>query len=184
MRHCALRWRDVDLASAWLTVRESKTEAGSRRVKMRAVLRDELAAISSRRRDDKPESFVFATRENGQQDTHNIRSRVIAASVKRANESLIGAGLPPLPDRLTPHSLRRTFCAIQYALGEQPDTVMDEMGHTDSALALRVYKEGRRMRRDDAEVTALRALADGGQLAVIGSRASSKPSDGELAHAA
>ena len=26
---CSLRWRDVDLASGWLTVGESKTDAGS-----------------------------------------------------------------------------------------------------------------------------------------------------------
>jgi integrase len=36
----ALRWRDVDLASGWLTVGEAKTDAGRRRVKLRGALRD------------------------------------------------------------------------------------------------------------------------------------------------
>jgi integrase len=181
---CGLRWRDVDLASGWLTVRESKTEAGSRKVKMGAALRDELASVRARRQDASAESFVFSTRANGQQDTHNVRARVVNAAVKRANSNLLAADLPPLPERLTPHSLRRTFCSIQYALGEQPDTVMDEMGHTDPALALRVYKEARQMRRDEGEVTALRALADGAQLAVIGIPADVERVEDGLADAA
>lgn len=61
---------------------------------------------------------------------------------------------------LTPHSLRRTFASVLYALGEDPGVVMDEMGHTDPALALRVYRQT--MRRDDGEKTALRALVEGG----------------------
>jgi integrase len=85
---------------------------------------------------------------------------------------------------MTPHSLRRTFCALQYALGELPDTVMDEMGHTDPALALRVYRKNRQMRRDEAELAALRALVDGAQLAVIGSRAPEQGIEAELHEAA
>jgi integrase len=57
---------------------------------------------------------------------------------------------------MTPHSLRRTFCSLLYALGEDPGTVMDEMGHTDPALALRVYRQA--MRRGKDEKAALRAL--------------------------
>ena len=65
------------------------------------------------------------------------------------------ADLPPLPDKLTPHSLRRTFCSLLYALGEDPGTVMDEMGHTDPALALRVYRQS--MRRGEDEKAQMRA---------------------------
>ncbi len=36
---------------------------------------------------------------------------------------------------------------------------MDEMGHTDPALALRVYRQS--MRRGDDEKAALRALVEG-----------------------
>jgi integrase len=48
---------------------------------------------------------------------------VLAAAVKRANDNLAEAKLAPLP-ALTPHSLRRTFCSLLYALGESPPVVM------------------------------------------------------------
>jgi len=38
---------------------------------------------------------------------------------------------------------------VLYAIGEDPGVVMDEMGHTDPALALRVYRQT--MRRGDDE---------------------------------
>ena len=81
-----------------------------------------------------------------------------------AARTQLEAGLPPLPDKLTPHSLRRTFCSLLYALGEDPGVVMDEMGHTDPGLALRVYRQA--MRRGEDEKAALRALAEGYGVAV------------------
>jgi hypothetical protein len=45
---------------------------------------------------------------------------------------------------------------------------MDEMGHADPALALRVYRQS--MCRSEDEKAALRALAKGDYLAVDGSR--------------
>jgi hypothetical protein len=38
---------------------------------------------------------------------------------------------------------------VLYALGEDPGVVMDEMGHTDPALALRVYRHTMMRRGDD-----------------------------------
>jgi integrase len=84
---------------------------------------------------------------------------VLAPAVRLASERLTDAGYPPLPDRLTPHSLRRTFASVLYALGEDPGVVMDEMGHTDPALALRVYRQA--MRRGEDEKARLRTLVDG-----------------------
>jgi integrase len=85
---------------------------------------------------------------------------VLNAAVESANKDLAGRDLAPLPDKLTPHSLRRTFCSLLYALGEDPGVVMDEMGHTDPGLALRVYRQA--MRRGEDEKAQLRALAEGG----------------------
>ncbi len=82
-----------------------------------------------------------------------------AGALGCAAKQLDAAGLPPLPAQMTPHSLRRTFCSLLYALGEDPGVVMDEMGHTDPALALRVYRQA--MRRGEDEKAQMRALVEG-----------------------
>jgi integrase len=178
---CALRWRDVDLAGGWLHT-GSKTDAGRRRVKVRGALRDELLSLRGRHQDASQSAYVFPTATGGRMSEDNFRSRVLgkAATVKggepvpgkgtiaQANKQLEGEGLRPLPERLTPHSLRRTFCSLLYALGEDPGVVMDEMGHTDPALALRVYRQS--MRRGEDEKAAMRALVEGGVLADSGQR--------------
>ena len=170
---CGLRWRDVDLAGGWLAVGEAKTDAGRRKVKIRGALRDELLALRGRHQDAAQANYVFATRSGGRMSSDNFRSRVLGrpASVKdgqerpgtgalgRANVRLEAEGLPPLPGSITPHSLRRTFCSLLYAVGEDPGTVMDEMGHTDPELALRVYRQA--MRRGEQEKAQLRALVEG-----------------------
>ena len=81
------------------------------------------------------DALVFPTREGQHLSVGNFRNRVLAPATKRANEKLAAAGLPPLPDKLTPRSLRRTFASLLYALGEPPPVVMAEMGHTPGARA-------------------------------------------------
>jgi integrase len=164
---CALRWRDVDLAQGWLHT-GSKTDAGVRKVKIRGALRDELLALRGRRQDTPQAAYVFATLGGGKMSANNFRGRVLKAAVKLAGERLEGDGLAPLPAKMTPHSLRRTFCSLLYALGEDPGVVMDEMGHTDPGLALRVYRQA--MRRSETERDALRDLVEGGVLANSGQR--------------
>jgi hypothetical protein len=48
---------------------------------------------------------------------------------------------------------------VLYALGEDPGVVMDEVGHADPGLALRIYRQA--MRRDETERAKLRALVEG-----------------------
>lgn len=153
---CALRWRDVDLADGWLSVGESKTDAGVRRVRLRGIVRDELSAI--RPADADPDALVFGTKRDKPLSATNIGSRILEPAAKAASESLTAQGLPPLPT-LSPHSLRRTFASVLVALGEDVGVVMDEMGHTDAAFTLRVYRQT--MRRDESERQALRDLVEG-----------------------
>jgi len=155
----ALRWGDVDLASGWITVRHSKTDAGRRKVKVRPVLRDVL--LAHKPLDASPDGYVFGTAQGKQQNPSNVRSRVIAKAVERANERLEDAGEPPLP-RLTPHGLRRTFASLLYGIGEASPVVMAELGHTDPGLALSIYAHA--MRREDGENERLRAVVEGEDL--------------------
>ncbi len=159
---CALRWRNLDLHEGWLYVQDSKTDAGIRQVKLRRVLLAELRALSALARDQvTSEDYVFPTLTGGALSDDNFRSRVLKKAIARADENLAKQNLAPLPKQLTPHSLRRTFVSILYALGEDPGTVMDEVGHTHPSLALRVYRQA--MRRGAHEKTQLRNLVDGTQ---------------------
>lgn len=98
----------------------------------------------------------------------------LAAAVNRFGSGLRPASSPG--DRpLSARSLRRTVCSLLYALGEDPGTVMDEMGHTDPALALRVYRQS--MRCGEDEKAQMRALVEGGVWADMGERSEIKASE-------
>ncbi len=153
----ALRWRDVDLARGTITVRAAKTRAGVRTVNLLPILRDELAAYRARL-DPAPDALVFATTTGAQQGATNVRRRVLDRAVERANERLTAEGIEPLPVRLTPHSLRRTFASLLFALDEPPPYVMAQMGHTTANLTLNVY--ARQMDRRDGEPERLSALVE------------------------
>jgi integrase len=187
-----LRWRDVDLAAGWLTVGQSKTEAGQRRVRLLPALGSELRAHKA---DAKPGSDdrVFGTQRGGKLNDSNFRSRVLGkpASIKddkrkagtgaigRANKRLEAADATPLPKGLSPHKLRHTFCSLLVALGADPGVVMDELGHADPGFTLRVYRHG--MRRDDDSKRELRELVGLPQLAPIGTSEQIKGPAGTIA---
>jgi integrase len=154
----SLRWRDVDLARGTIAVTAAKTGAGVRTVNMIPVLRDEFGAY--RARQDVPrEALLFGTTTGAPLGATNVRRRVLAKAVGLANANLAGADLEPLPEHLTPHSLRRTFASLLFALGEPPPYVMAQMGHSTPGLALAIY--ARQMDRRDGEPDRLKALVEG-----------------------
>jgi integrase len=161
----ALRWRDADLAAGRLRITDAKTAAGVRDVRLRPALRDELAALKANG-NPRPDELVFATTTRKAVGASNLRRRVLAPAIKLANERLTKAGAAPLPAGLTPHSLRRTFASVLYALGETPPVVMAEMGHTTPHLALAIYAQV--MSRDAGQVEELRALVNGTDWAPAG----------------
>lgn len=155
----ALQWRDVDLAGNRIAVRTSKTDAGLRQIDLLPALRDELAAYKACAASTAPDGYVFATMTGTEPKSGNIRRRVLDKAVEKANETLAAADDVPLPDGLTPHKLRHTFASILVALGVDPGSVMDQLGHTDPGFTLRVYRHG--MRRDRAAKERLRILVGG-----------------------
>jgi hypothetical protein len=79
------------------------------------------------------EAFVFPTLRGGP----TTSTRACSERRPACKPNLAKQRSAPLSERITPHSLR-TFASVLYALGEDPDIVMD--GHTDPGLALRVYR--------------------------------------------
>ena len=142
------------------------------------LLRDELAAHAASRSDRTPHALVFGTSTGHKQSPTNVRRRVLAKAVERANSQLALRDVGPLPEGLTPHSLRRTFASLLYARGEAPPFVMAQMGHTSPGLALAIY--AREMDRRDGEPERLRALLDGADWATTGTDASDAVANGSL----
>lgn len=77
----------------------------------------------------------------------------------RADVLLDRRGHVPLPKGLSAHKLRHTFASILIGTGEDPVSVMAELGHTDPGFTLRVY--GHRMNSDPGERARLKALVAG-----------------------
>jgi len=125
---------------------------------MLPVLRDELSGYRARL-DTAPEAPVFGTAHGRPHRATNIRRRVLARAADRANQQLAKDEIEPLPEGLTPHSMRRTFASILFAIGEAPPYVMAQMGHTTPDLTLAIY--ARQMDRRDGEPERLRALVEG-----------------------
>lgn len=178
----ALTWRDVDLARGEIVVRTSKTDAGIRTIRILPVLHDELLSLRARLDTPAPTALVFPTSTGKRQSVSNVRSRVLLKAITAANEALSTAGAQSLPDRLTPHSLRRTFASLLFAIGEPPPWVMRQMGHTTPNLTLAIY--AREMDRRDGEPERLKALVEGADWAPTGTSAADQTLDAEAASAA
>jgi integrase len=126
--------------------------------------------VRARRDQIDPAGFVFATSTGRELSADNLRSRTLKRSVERANKNLAKANLAPLPQGLTPHSLRRTFVSVLDALGEDPGVVMHEMATRTRSRAARLPAA---MRRELEEKDALRALLEGADWVHTGTRTNS-----------
>jgi integrase len=113
---------------------------------------------------------VFRTSTGRKLGATNIRRRILAKAIEQANKQLSVDESEPLPERLTPHSLRRTYASLLFAIGEAPPYVMAQMGHTTANLTLTIY--ARQMDRRDGEPERLKALVEGREWAAMGSGAS------------
>jgi integrase len=163
----ALRWRDVDLAAGRLKVVDSKTNAGVRHIDLLPVLREALTAWKARCRDSRPSDLVFRTTSGGAHNPSNVRVRFLGKAVARANERLD----VPLPEVLTPHSLRRTFASLLFSNGDELPYVMDQLGHTHANMTLGIYAHV--MQRKDGERERLKWLVNGVDWAQMGTTADS-----------
>jgi integrase len=160
-----LRWRDVDLAGGRLRVRGTKTDAADRTVELLPALRDELAVYAASRRSRERDARVFTTERGGRVSESNVRQRTLAPAVERANETLVLQDRDPIPDGVTPHSLRRTFATLLVALGRDPAVVMRQMGHSTPHFTLGVYAGA--MDWSEGERERLRALVQGRPIPAI-----------------
>jgi integrase len=137
------------------------------------VLRDELGGYRARL-NPPADALVFGTATGRRQGATNIQRRVLTKAVELANAKLAEDEVEPLPEGLTPHSLRRTFASLLFAIGEAPLYVMAQMGHTTPNLTLAIY--ARQMDRRDWEPERLKALVEGRDWAPTGTSTAKRAS--------
>lgn len=147
---CLLSWGDIDLSAGTISVRAAKTDAGTRIVDMPAGLRTELGASAGPGRA----GIAFPNRNGSRQTTSNVGRR-FKTVVRHANARLERLGLHPIDAYATPHSLRRLYASLRFALGDDPVYVAHQLGHTDPTFSMKVYARALR-RRERLAGTALR----------------------------
>ncbi len=156
----ALRWRHVDLAAGSLRVVGAKTDAGVRQVDLTPALRELLSEYRTRSAFAASDDHVFPTREGRADNASNVRNRLLADAIERANAALADEGVP-IAEGVSPHSLRRTYISILLAAGADPRYVMRQVGHRDPSTTLRIYAQViERERHHGAQVDELVGAAD------------------------
>lgn len=85
------------------------------------------------------------TGEHARQTPRNVQARIKTA-VKVANGALAGVGLDPISERVTPHSLRRTYASLRAALRDDPVYIAEQLGHRDARFTFRVYQRAAKRR--------------------------------------
>jgi integrase len=163
---CGLDWPDFDASSGTLTVGTAKTEAGVRQVDLPEALRKELAAYKLRtlRSSEGP---MFRNRNGQRQSVSNVERRLKTA-IRRANKRLLEIGLRPIDEAVTPHSLRRLYTSLRFALDDDPVYVANQLGHTEPGFSMKVYASAVR-RRERLIGVALREFDAALEWAAMGS---------------
>jgi integrase len=163
---CALDWSDFDPDSGTLTVAAAKTNAGIRQVDLPVALRKELTAHKLRT-PKSSEGPMFRTRNGQRQSVSNIERR-LKTVIRRANKRLVELGIRPVDETVSPHSLRRLYASLRFALGDDPVYVAAQLGHTEPGFSMKVYASAVR-RRERLIGAALREFDAALEWAAMGS---------------
>ena len=148
-----------------LSVIDSKTAAAGARSISRPALATRFSRGRRASRNPGRADLVFPTRTGSRRDRHNVRSRVLAGAIERANAKLAEAGHPPI-EGCTAHTLRRTCASLMFEAGASPAFVMSQLGHVSAAMSLEVY--ARMMSRDRDTGARIDALVRGADEAQVG----------------
>jgi integrase len=139
-----LRWRDCDLGTGSLYVRDSKTTKGIREVHLTPALRETLT-IAKADRNPTANTYVVATSTGGKHNPSNLRRDVLAPAVTTANEKLEKSGIAPI-GRLTFHGLRRTYASLRCVCGDDMRYTADQLGHEDPRFTMRCNAQASKRR--------------------------------------
>jgi integrase len=159
---CALRWLDIDFVEGEFHVRgqlsrprgnaPSKIVAPKTRSSLRTVpiwpaveqMLVELLASEQRAGRGRDTDFVFCARNGSTLQQFNVADRGVEAAAKRA-----GIG------HVSPHDLRRSFCALAARRGVDPAAAAELTGHSLAVWASSYARSFGKSQRDDARAKML-----------------------------
>lgn len=139
-------WPDISIPTGTIDIGRAKTDAGIRQVDMPLGVIEELTEWRARGPEYPGEGDpVFVTDPPNhatpvrRQTRRNVERRIKDA-ISRANVRLGELGIEPISERVTPHSLRRTYASLRAACGDDPVYIAEQLGHTDMNLTFRIYQ--------------------------------------------
>jgi integrase len=146
----SLDWTDLNLATGTLRVRHAKTKAGVRDVDLSVGLAEELrewrmqsadllATWQAEHPDEGAPVFLSSHAGKVRRQTEANVARRLKTSIKHANRRLDELGIEQISERVTPHSLRRTFASLRAAGREDPVYISEQLGHEDARFSLSIY---------------------------------------------
>jgi integrase len=174
----ALDLPDINLATRTLGVGKAKSDAGTyREVYLPAGPIEALSEWKARhvRRVPSARRAAFVTRTGRRQTVTNVDRRM-KTLIRRANRRLAEIGIAPISERVTPHSLRRTYASLRAAAGDDPVFIAEQLGHEDARFTFRVYQKAvkRRERLDGVYLEEFDRALEWAQLGTIGKSASGR----------
>jgi integrase len=138
-----LKIKDLDLLRKTLTIRESKTYAGVRSIKLSdedvSAIAGHLSSIG--RTGANEHEPLFTSPEGHEIHYRNFIQRVFKKSAAKA-------GLP----NITFHDLRRTHATILIASGASQKVVQERLGHRSISTTLALYAQGTEQGHLDASL--------------------------------
>jgi integrase len=173
----------INLATGTLGVGEAKTDAGTyREVDLAGELIEALSEWKATRDRTGRGDPVFVTRTGSRQTVTNVDHRMKAA-IRSANGTLDELGIEPISERVTPHSLRRSYASLRAAAGDNPIYIAEQLGHEDPAFTFRVYQRAAK-RRDKLEGAYAKAFDRALEWAAMGSEANASQAEAPSADSA
>jgi integrase len=144
-----LRWRDVDLGAARVSVVESKTAAGRRSI---AIDKDTVSALKAWRTAQLQErmlqgpAYVDSGLTFTRSDGSRLRESWLDHTFQRKIRQL---GLP----KITFHGLRHAHATIALAAGIHPKTMSARLGHASVSITLDLYSHAVPALEEEAAAT-------------------------------
>jgi integrase len=135
---CDLDVGDVDLRHAKLQVLDSKTEAGVREVYLTDRLVNAITTYFKSRGPMSHDDPAFPDSNGRRRDQCQANNQVFAPATQLANSRRQERGERPLP-HVTPHILRHTYISLALETGYSVPYVMQQVGHRDPRMTMRVY---------------------------------------------